>query len=483
MLLPDKLLRSIIRFSDEDEDLIAANLYMVRQEVEPQSIDGIILSFIGDMQDRTKSVPNYELVHLNFHEKRNEAATVRLEQLKEKISRNGNDLSAPAIGPMFRYQLDQFKKQLSTDLISQSLLDTSQILNGGLKAGNGFLEGPEQAAQFLTHKLSLLNTTLKRGSIEGSFKHDSGLVRKQYDNWKNNPADTVGVLTGIDKIDVQHRGARNGELVLVMGFVSHLKTTFCFNWLYKAAILFGRNVAIASLETPIEDMRIMLYVMHSSHQKFSNLGLPSLDYEKVIAGSLSTEEENLLDMVIEDMGNNPDYGEVFYKEPQDSLTIGEIQRWSESKHKTSPLDMIVIDYLGLVDPGKGVSSLDSGANLNKAIRQAKMMAMTFGNNRGIPVISPFQANREGLKEAEKNGGRYKLTALANANESERSTDKVYYVYLDDVLRNSRELVVGNLKNRRGPVIMDQFKVFANPSTRIIDNLDTAGAAASDLVEI
>jgi hypothetical protein len=142
-----------------------------------------------------------------------------------------------------------------------------------------------------------------------------------------------------------------------------------------------------------------------------------------------------------------------------------------------------VDYLGLVDPGKGVSGLESVASLNKVIRQAKIeLAMAFDSGRGIGLVSPFQANREGYKEAEKNGGRYKITALAGSNEAERSSDLIYYTYLDDVLRNSRELLVGNLKARKAMVVSEPFRVFADPTTLTIGNLSTAPGAA-DLVTI
>jgi hypothetical protein len=111
-----------------------------------------------------------------------------------------------------------------------------------------------------------------------------------------------------------------------------------------------------------------------------------------------------------------------------------------------------------------------------------MLAMTFANGRGIPIVSPWQANRSGYTEAEKNGGRYKLTAMAGANEAERSADFIYYTYRDDTLRNSREVLLGNLKARNYPEISEPFKAFADPAIRVIDNLDTA-AGPADLVTI
>jgi hypothetical protein len=487
-LIPNQLLRSIIRLGHEPEEVLVQNLVQIRSEVEPGSIDKIILHFVGDLFDRTHSIPSFDLLVQHFKSLQDAgdgngaAGVARLSQCVVAV--DGKASAIPFLGGNdFRYQLDRFKADLMRDVTSTMLLQASTILTSGAQDRKGEkLIGPDAALDYIISTIRELQGSLKRGAIEGSFRRDAYLVMKQYTHLKSHPEDTVGVLTGINKLDVAHRGVRPGQLCLVAGFTSHLKTTLCLNWLYKAAVLFGRNVAIASLEMPVEDLRTSLYVMHSGHQRFADQGFKPLDYSRVTTGTLSPEEELFFDAVIADFENSNDYGEIFYKEPESSITIQEIQRWAEGKNRTSQLDMLLIDYLGLVDPGKGVSSLDSVAGLNKTIRQAKMLAMTFANGRGIPIVSPFQTNREGLKEAEKNGGRYKITALAGSNEAERSSDLIYYTYVDDTLRNSRELLVGNLKARKAALITEPFRVFADPSTTMIDNLDQA-PGVDDLVQL
>jgi hypothetical protein len=90
--------------------------------------------------------------------------------------------------------------------------------------------------------------------------------------------------------------------------------------------------------------------------------------------------------------------------------------------------------------------------------------------------SPFQANREGLKDAEKNGGHYKLTALAGANEAEKSSDLVYYTYLDDHRRQRSVLAFGNLKNRDGKMFTEQLELSAKASTRMICDIKSSTTA-------
>lgn len=487
--LRDSLFRSIIRFKQEEERHLSDNLSAIRSEFSPIGLDGHILAFITEIYDKTHAVPAYPLLRQRYQDLETSAdghgtaGVVRLEGVAELAN---TELLPFLSGPEFRYELDKFKDEVTRESLGTILVEASTILTTGVRRRERgqdiMVVGPGPTFDFLADNLAKLSSSLRRGAIEGTFRNEAAAIRRQYELWKAEPANTVGVLTGIDKFDLLHRGIRKGELGLVLGFVSHMKTSFVINWLYRAAIYFGKNAAIASMETPIEDLRVIIYVMHSAHERFRAAGYQPLDYDKVTTGSLTTEEENLFEMVIDDFEKNPEYGEIYFKEPEDVLSINEIRRWAEDRHKQTPLDLLVIDYLGLVDPDRDQSSLDSGANLNKVLRSAKMMAMTFGKGDKIAVVSPHQANRDGLKEAQKNGGRYTLTALANANESERSTDIIYYTYVDDALLTSREILLGNLKARKRQRVTEPFKAYSDPATWVIGNLDE-GVTTADLVTI
>jgi hypothetical protein len=59
----------------------------------------------------------------------------------------------------------------------------------------------------------------------------------------------------------------------------------------------------------------------------------------------------------------------------------------------------------------------------------------------------FQINREGYKNAEKNGGSYNLTHLSYANEAERSSDIVTAGWIDSELAKRGLVKVQCLKSR------------------------------------
>lgn len=493
MALADPILRSLIRFSTvEVEDELQSNLQVARRDWDDQSaaigIDGTLLTFLGGLFDKSGIVPTYALIHAHFRgladagDGQAMAAATRLELLAVSPA-------AFITGADFRYALDQYRDELLGQGLSQTILQTGTILSMGIdqtivKQGQRIqqrLHGPQDALTYLSNELNTLLTRSGSGPAEGSLQGDAGLVWRNYEDRRDNPLKT-GALSGLKEIDGVHRGLRPGELALVLGFVGHMKTTFVNAWAYKVAIYQQRHVGVVSCEIPLDDLRIMFYVMHSAHPKFAaDPCYMGLSMTGIMYGSLGPAEERFFKDVVHDLDTCQDYGKLFYREPSANMTISDIQRWAEGHHRRFPLDLLVIDYLGLIDPGRGLSGMETGARLNTVIRQAKMMAMGFGAGKGIGLLSPFQANREGWKDAVKAGGRYQLTALAWANEAEKSADLVYYVYLDELLRTSKELAVGNLKTRLVPMITDQFRVYADPVSRTIDNLDLTNPIQAPVV--
>lgn len=483
-MLPNSLVRAIIRFGQEDEAGLASNIFHLRAEVEPDGIDKDIVTFVADIHDKTQQAPKYALVLQYFTTLRDNgdgrgmAGIVRVEEVESAAL-------AFISGPEFRVELDQYKETVLKETLSNMLLEVSNIMSVGVSRSrvvngqrqNFTLQGPEPALSYVQDTISHLNQTLRRGSIEGSFRDDAAELLRDYDRRKANPQLQYGVLSGLEKIDAVHKGIGAGELALVLGFVGHLKSTFCLNWAYKAAIWYGHNVGVVSAETPTKKMRDAIYVMHAAHKKFEGqAGFLSIDYEKVKSGLLSPEEEAFFREVVADFTTCKDYGEIFYREPEDQITIGDVQRWGEAKNRIKPISLLYIDYLGLLDPGRNMKGMENFSALNMVIRQSKLMAMSFAQGKGVAVLSPFQANREGLKDAEKNGGKYSLRAFAGANEAERSMDLGYYVYLDDSLRNAKELSFGNIKTRDVAMVVDQMRLFADPASRVIDNLNLTTAA-------
>jgi hypothetical protein len=461
LLLPDALLRGVLRCDPTDpEDGLITNLTMLRGDLQPTGIDVEVMGFACNILDRAKQVPSLQVAIDHFTDLQTQglpagpAALQRLVPLQ--LSR------APWIDPpSFRLALDKHREDVLQDTTVALLTESIQIMQHGVNVRRNVngqwvdvpVKGPSAAVEHLQAGVSSLGYRLRTQQSQGTLSRDTAAIRADYANAKANPQAQYGVLSGLNAIDTRHRGLRNGNLALVLGFAGHMKTTFC------------------------------MAVMHTNHPKFFDAypNVPPVSFEALNMGSLTPEQEQVFHEAMLDIETHAGsaYGLVHYKEPEKEMTVETIFRWAEQLYRSEgALDLLVIDYLGLVDPspskkGGSRSGLAEYANLNVAIRETKLNALAFAGGRGIPVLSPFQANREGLKEAEKNGGRYTLRALAGANEAERSADLVYYTYLDDTLREANEISVGNIKARNVKLITDQFRFYADGATRLVDDASPA----------
>lgn len=482
MPLPDPVLRSVLRLASDPNDVIGANVSVVQGASEKLQesfgIDLPVVTFVAELSARSGTVPLAPLVYQHFREKGDMgdgtamAVATRLELLLH---------GPPALltGPDLLYALDQLRDEVLAQDLGSALLQASTILSAGIdqtvvhqgQRVTQRLHGPQAALTYLSTEVGRLGQVSIGAPAEGSLKGDADHVWSLYTSRRDNPLKT-GVLSGITEIDAVHRGIRRGELALILGYTGHMKTTFTMSWAWRAAVFQQKNVGIVSCETPIEDLRVLLYVMHASHPKFAyDPAYLTISVDGVLFGTLTHPQEQFFKTVVEDLRTCPDYGALTYREPSADMTIEDIQRWAEHHHRQAPLDLLVIDYLGLVTPSKSVRASDTGSRLNDVIRRSKLLAMGFGAGLGVSLLSPFQASREGWKNAEKNGGVYRLVDFSWANEAEKSADLIYYVYANDLLRQSKELAMGNLKTRIVPLIPNQFRVFVDPVTRLVDNLD------------
>jgi len=219
---------------------------------------------------------------------------------------------------------------------------------------------------------------------------------------------------------------------------------------------------------PYHQIRRMFFVMHSTHPKWREMGIPPLDYQRVRDGELTEPEERQLKTVAEDFGNpdnqyglihievaDPDKSDfkVFDVKSKAELLYG---RGGEEDRKFA---VVFVDHVGLMAPRQWVPSTTE--RLNEVIRDLKRLAMNFNRGMGVGVVALFQINREGFKAAMKvveharksgkpedmNRGKYSLVHLSYANEAERSADIITTTWLDDDLRGLNRVQFQCLKTR------------------------------------
>lgn len=370
---------------------------------------------------------------------------------------------------------DQYERE------TQYLLkEAAHILTDGKIEGQGQdreeYEGHQDALRYILESADDLMKSGDGMEFRSNISRDADKMRKRFRNTIANVQNAWGRGTGLDPIDRVCRGVKPGELWLHAGYTAELKTSFALNWAYKTAFVFGWNVYYISLEMPVEKIREIIYVMHSSHPKFRKQGHDPLDYRKIRDGvddegnQITQEEIDFYHKVIDDIDRNAgkEYGEFEVECPEaENATIPQIKNRMEMHHQSTPIHLAFLDYFGLVEPHRNLGSYYQ--ELNMIIREAKQMCMNFANGEKLPLVALHQINREGKKEARKNDGQYTTQALADANEAERSSDVISYTYLDDDLREDNEVKIGCLKNRDNPH-WDPFIARVDFRNRFIYNL-------------
>ncbi len=474
------LLRStFVAGASDDRELLLRNVQALRDSGlgfdNPE--DGAIWGYVQDFRDQYHHVPDATTLRNHFIQVRENEVVDRLDALAVVPPRTQGD---------FLRILEARAEDRRVRIVSEVLREAARIVDTGITIKEGrderLLRGPASAIRYILdrgHEVIMPSTGLR---LSGEVTADGEAFLKEYDRVESDPLAGIGQFSGIEQMDLALKGAKRGELWTHAAFTGGLKSTLALNWAYNQAVHYKHSSIFFSLEMPYQQVRRILYTLHSSHDKFSEirkeLGIGRcISYQRVRDGELDTYPAEVLEKMSEaqiealvdgcrdperperkflteyvvpdfnDRANN--YGSIHIEvaDPDKSdFTVTDLKARSELIHSKDPqVSMIIADHAGLMSPRHRHRSTTE--NLNEVIRDLKRLAMSFNRGAGIAVVSLFQINREGYKNAEKNGGAYNLTHLSYANEAERSSDIVTAGWIDSELAKRGLVKVQCLKSR------------------------------------
>lgn len=426
-----------------------------------------ILEYIKNCDSTELAVPSIEFVKNHFQTvEGSESVLLILDKIKGQ---------QPYVGMDYRTVLKQYNEQQQVLVLDKVLSNASKIATLGMDILKGKhklkLKGISDAISYFARETKDIHMQLTGVKTEGQIisEEDSNEVVEQYKKTEANPTDSIGIQTWLHEIDDATGGLKSGELMVVTAFTGHCKTTFALNMAYKA-IYGGWNTAFITLEMTYRELRNKLYVLHSCNPRFKKIWpeyahlVGKISYNDVVYGRLNEEERKYFFKVCEDFkstAENNGYGRCFIWQPEKTVTtLSEVdlklrQYQQELQLSGRDLEFAVIDYVSLMGADEGERSRDHNETTNNVIKNIKRLCLTFNNGKGIRVLTPHQANRDGYREAKKNEGLYDLTALSNNHEVERSSDLVISTYKFDSEGDNNRLKFCSLKNRRN----SSFKPF------------------------
>ena len=311
------------------------------------------------------------------------------------------------------YSLKRQAAELSNDLIKKVYDNSENIKNALSSAENSLLNIIENSA----------NTQNGVSSIKSMI---GGVIEEIQERY-NNKKDITGLNTGFLDLNRYTLGLQSGDLIVIAGRPSMGKTTFAMNVAENAAQN-GAKVLFFSLEMSEKQL---------TYRVISSLGGVSL-------GNLQTGK--LKDLDFYNIGDAADRIQDIDLDIDDqSNSLIDIQRQSRRISRIKGLDLIVIDYLQLMESGDDTDNRN--LQLGIVTRNLKRLAKELS----VPIILLSQLNRDLGKRADK---RPILTDLRDSGSIEQDADLVlmlhrpeYYDKDNDSLKGLAECIVA--KNRNG----------------------------------
>ncbi len=288
----------------------------------------------------------------------------------------------------------------------------------------------------------ILNVVKNKQTTEFvEFKDVLEEAEKNIERLSSSRGEITGVPSGFIDIDRLTSGFHENQLIIVAARPAMGKTVFSLNVAVNAALM-GKSVAIFNLEMD----RVQL-----ANRILANIG--QIDGRKFMSGNFNNDDWIRLNEAISRLSDV----KIFINDMTES-TIGAIRskarRLKSSEHG---LDLIVIDYLQLINGGKnyGTNRQQEVSDISRAL---KLLAVELH----IPIIALAQLSRSVEQREDK---RPLMSDLRESGSIEQDADIVSFLYRDSYYKKGAaegntsisEFIVGKHRNGRTDTINLIFK--------------------------
>lgn len=299
---------------------------------------------------------------------------------------------------------------------------------------------------------SIYNIAMRRGTEAFAAARDE--VPKAYAKVQElliNKGAINGIPTGFADLDNLLTGLHPGEMVLIAARPSMGKTTLGMNIAANAAIRGGCKVAVFSLEMPAE--QLMLRMMCSE----ANVNMQNMRH-----GALSDDElERLGDTLL------PLSNAELYIDSTSGITVTEMRSRCRRLQIEHGLDLVMIDYIGLMSAGSGNPNRSRQEEVAEISRSIKGLAQELR----VPIITLSQLSRAPQGRA---NHRPVLSDLRDSGAIEQDADVVMFIHREGYYdpeyedKTAAEIIVA--KQRNGP--LDTVNVtFLGEYVKFVNRID------------
>ena len=381
----------------------------------------------------------------------------------------------------FAWSVARLHEQFEEDKFD-SVLRTALAIQNGIQTHKGQeLSGFRDSRDYLLENLQSAGDTLldaeRRMEGDVNSAEDANAIIDRYLNVKKEGVS--GIPTGLADLDLFIGGVNPGDMMLIAGFTSVGKSKVAQNIAYNACYNLGKNVVFGVNEVTREQTRLVMAVRHSHHDRFS--GRRPLRYLDVKRGDLEHDDEEFLREVVMDMSRpvNEDgsrkHGRMFIFQMPSHSNIDYVRNMMNRVKRNFDIDLLVIDYLGLMSPPGGRRT-SKREETDELLVSAKRLAIEMN----VPLVSPWQISREAWNIASGNirnqqgervpaTNRYTRASLSDTSQAEKTSDIIVSLFKANDADGGSDAGRDNLlrcqilKNRDGDVGM-QFDLITDFAT-------------------
>ncbi|MEM7235854.1 MAG: replicative DNA helicase, partial [Planctomycetota bacterium] len=255
------------------------------------------------------------------------------------------------------------------------------------------------------------------------------ILQEHFQKIEDPDTDVSTVFTGYNELDQMTTGLHASELIIVAGRPSMGKTSFSMCIVQNAAIA-GKNVAVFSLEVARDQLTQNLlcsFSQVSGHRIRNSKSLSRREWDLLIDGASRLGKANIF--IDDSPGLNP-------------MTLKAKARRLHARH---PLDLVVIDYLQLMESGGGESRQQEVSAISRSLKG-------LARELQVPVITLSQLSRSVESREDR---RPRMSDLRESGAIEQDADLILLLYRDEYYNPEKEESKGLAeviiaKQRNGP---------------------------------
>jgi replicative DNA helicase len=257
-----------------------------------------------------------------------------------------------------------------------------------------------------------------------------GSVVDRIDELHQAPGKLTGLATGFANLDSMTNGLQPGDLIIVAGRPSMGKTTLAVNIAENAVLGEGKSALVFSMEMSAEQLTLRM---------LASIG--RIDQTHLRSGRLADDDWNRLDSAMSQLQSTR-----LYIDETPALTPTEVQARARRMKREKGLDLIVIDYLQLMNvPG---TKENRATEISEISRSLKALAKELK----VPVIALSQLNRGVEQRQDK---KPVMSDLRESGALEQDADVILLIYREEVYdpntpkKGIADIIVA--KQRNGPI--------------------------------